>query len=196
MSNDVIDLKDFPKVIKGEHIELRYIEPTFENATALFKLIGENRDHLLPWMSWANTDMNKTPEEVFEYLKSNEKKWAEGTTLDFGIFLDGKRIGGRSAHCVSVNNKSFEVGSWLVKEATNKGYATEGLNLLLNEMFKFGFNRAVFQCDVNNERSAKLAARAGFKQEGLLRQNIWDKWQGKFKDTLTFSMLKSEFKKS
>ena len=52
-------------------------------------------------------------------------------------------------------------------------------------------NRVELTCATDNLRSARLAERAGFLLEGLLRQAEW--LDGKFVDHYVYGLLRSEF---
>lgn len=192
----MLDLKNFPKVISSERVELRFMEPTFENAQKLFKLVDETRDMLGAWTNSNPDNYIKTPEEAFVFLVSANNSWNQKRSLRFGIFSGDELIGTIFANDISLNNSSFSVGVFISKLEFGKGYATDALYLLLKEMFAHGFNRASFRCDFDNERSAKLAIRTGFIQEGLLRQMIWDDARNEFVDKLIFSMLKEDWEKN
>ena len=50
---------------------------------------------------------------------------------------------------------------------------SEALPLIEEELFTNDFNRIVIHTDVLNYRSANVAIKAGYKLEGILRQNVY-----------------------
>jgi RimJ/RimL family protein N-acetyltransferase len=77
-------------------------------------------------------------------------------------------------------------------EYLSKGYGSEAVSLLL----KFGFeelklNRIELEVFVDNERAVKSYKKNGFVEEGIKRQAGFV--QGKRKDIMMMSILKSEF---
>lgn len=72
------------------------------------------------------------------------------------------------------------------------GYATEAVHRILRHLFTDrGLHRVSAECDARNERSAKLLARLGFRQEGLRVQHTWIK--GEWTDDLLFGLLARDF---
>lgn len=76
------------------------------------------------------------------------------------------RVPGRTAHRASV-------GYWLAREARGRGVATRAVRLLADWTFAAtDVIRLELYTDVANERSGRVALRAGFEPEGIRR--AWD----------------------
>lgn len=68
----------------------------------------------------------------------------------------------------------------------------EALALIEEELFVNDFNRIVIHTDVLNYHSANVAIKAGYKLEGVLRQNIYSEPNKRYRDQNVFSKLKSD----
>ncbi|MFB1097354.1 GNAT family N-acetyltransferase [Terribacillus sp. JSM ZJ617] len=85
----------------------------------------------------------------------------------------------------------FELGSTFWRQ----GFMTAALQELLHIGFdRLQLNRLEVKVNADNIPSQRLVRRAGFRQEGIIRQGR--KWDGKFQDVLLFSLLQSEFRSS
>jgi RimJ/RimL family protein N-acetyltransferase len=84
-----------------------------------------------------------------------------------------------------------EIGYWLAPQARGRGAATRSLKLLaawtLREM---GVARLQLTTAVENEASQRVAERAGFVREGVLR--AWSPGRGERRDAVMFSLLPGE----
>lgn len=90
---------------------------------------------------------------------------------------------------------SMELGYSLSEDQWGKGYMTEAAK----EVIRFGFEelglKQIGICTgIANRRSQRVIEKCGFKYEGTLRRTyrIYD---GTFRDSLVFSMLKEEYEK-
>ncbi|MFP7493022.1 GNAT family protein [Terribacillus saccharophilus] len=82
----------------------------------------------------------------------------------------------------------FELGSAFWRQ----GFMTAALQDLLHIGFeRLELNRLEVRINADNIASQRLVERAGFRQDGVIRQGR--KWQGKFQDVLLFSLLRTEF---
>jgi RimJ/RimL family protein N-acetyltransferase len=79
------------------------------------------------------------------------------------------------------------------KDAVGKGIGTEAVKLLVD----YGFNRLNLHriwlgVNADNERAVKCYLKAGFKEEGRLREDIF--YHGKYADAVRMGILRSEWK--
>lgn len=85
----------------------------------------------------------------------------------------------------------FELGSTFWRQ----GFMTAALQELLHIGFdRLQLNRLEVKVNADNIPSQRLVRRAGFRQEGIIRQGR--QWDGKFQDVLLFSLLQTEFRSS
>lgn len=184
----------FKNKLIGKRIILKRNLPTIKNATMIFNVVDSDRTHLKPWMPWERT--TKTIEDSFEYLLDTNEKTKKGIKIDYGIFLNDEYIGNFGVFDINIEKKSAEIGYWLCSRFTRKGYITEAVKILEKEFFeKYKLNRIQIRCDDLNKASAGVAKKSGYKFEGKLREDAYDKHQKRFVNTLVFSKLIKEYKK-
>lgn len=186
-------MKTFPVCIKGPRVELRAMAATDENARLVFQAVSESREHLLPWMPWASEENTASAGDSLEFLKRAEQARRDGEKYEYGIFAGGEYLGHTGFFNISPPNLSAETGYWLKASAVGKGYVSEALHILENEIFSDdGLNRLVIKCDIRNAASRKVAERNGYVYEGTLREDRFDSLTGTFRTSLMFSKLKSD----
>lgn len=187
------ELKEFSDLIKCEHIELRFLKPSFENAKMLYDAYRAERPEYFKYYGDMD-EIAKSPEQIFLDLDGGinlSKNYKQ-----YGIFKNDKFIG-----CVNVsifNRKTDEValGIWLKEKESVGGlkYMFEATSALENEFWHNGVNRINYQCDINNHPSIKLAEKLGYKFEGISCQVLaYEK--GRLGDAKNYSKLKSDIKK-
>ncbi len=179
--------------LKGERIVLRKVKPTIENALQVFHAVDSSREFLGKWLEWV--PMTLTVEDSLKFLFDTQKDIESGQKIVYGIFLDNQYIGNISIFDIDLKNKSGEMGYWISQEFTRKGYVKEAIDLLEKEAFgRLSLNRVQIQCDRQNAASQGIAKKCGYKYEGCLRAELYDRKNKVFRDTLVFSKLKSELK--
>lgn len=170
------------------------LRPPFpENAAAVQEAIEESFSELQVWMDWAATlqslDTTKT------VLAQAQAKYE--AREDFGVhaFLrdTGTFVLGAGLHPLNWNVPKFEIGYWCRTSMQGKGYVTEVVRELTATAFRdLGANRVEIRCDSRNQRSRRVAERAGFRQEAELR---WDDRanDGSLRDTILYVLLAEDF---
>lgn len=85
-----------------------------------------------------------------------------------------------------------ELGVTLAPVAQGRGFASEGLKLVLEQLFSsHGLHRVSASIDPRNHAAAALLLRAGFRHEGTTRQSYWHR--GEWTDDATYGLLHSEW---
>lgn len=173
--------------LRGERVVVRPYR--VEDAEALKEAVEESRDHLRPWMPWADT--HQSIEESRDWILRMSAKLLLREELGFGTWHaeTGQYLGGTGLHPRNWETRSFEIGYWLRKSAEGHGYITEAVRLLTGFAFEgLRANRIEIRCDERNVRSAAVARRLGFKQEALLRNHMTAP-DGALRNTLIFSRI-------
>jgi RimJ/RimL family protein N-acetyltransferase len=173
-----LDKKTFATTLQGNRIQLvisspEYTQPVWEYIQRDHKLGGKN-------YSWIASQ-----EDVAKYITTEPPK--DAREIAYLILIDGKAIGSCHVHTISYADHKTEVGYAIEKGEEGKGYASEALQLVLNELKRLGFNKAIISCDKQNPRSIKVAERNGFLKEGLLIQDCIE--NGAFRDSVIFGKL-------
>jgi RimJ/RimL family protein N-acetyltransferase len=180
-------LIDLPQELRGPRVLLRPYRA--EHADQVFAAIDESRDHLRPWVTWA--DNNRSVDDVRDYCIRSQASWLLRTELALAIFdsAGGQYLGGTGLHDPDWELPSFEIGYWLRVTAIGHGYATESTRLLADfALFRLQARRVTLRCDARNDASRRVAERAGFILEGRLR-NASVAPDGTVRDDLVYAVV-------
>ena len=116
--------------------------------------------------------------------------WAEGSSATFVIAQapGGDGLGMIGLHFFTGDPALAEVGYWLRREARGRGTATTAVRLVAAWAFeKLGIERLNLETVPQNAASQRVAERAGFTREGLLR--AWMPTAAGRRDSVMFSLL-------
>lgn len=176
--------------LRGEHVLVRPYRES--DAQALFEAVAESRDHLRPWLPFA--DAHQTVEESRDWIIHVIAEWLIRTNLTVSIWeiSTNRFLGGSGLHPHDWEIRYFEIGYWLRASATGHGYTTEAVKLLTNYAFaRLAAARIEIRCDERNVRSAAIPRRLGFMQDGLLRNDSLAP-DGSLRNTLVFSLVRED----
>ncbi len=88
-------------------------------------------------------------------------------------------------------NRSVELGILIDPDEREKGYAKEGIRIVMRYLFKHrNLNKVHAQTSVPNIGAIKLLESLGFKRDGVLRRHYF--LNGEFQDGLIYSKLAFE----
>jgi len=86
-----------------------------------------------------------------------------------------------------------EIGYWMRDDARGHGYMTRALRLVARWAFDdCGAARVQLRADVENVASRRVAEKAGFQLEGVLRSAHWNPRLGRRQDWAMYSLLPGE----
>jgi RimJ/RimL family protein N-acetyltransferase len=86
-----------------------------------------------------------------------------------------------------------EIGYWMRSDARGRGVMTRALRLIAHRAFEVdGAARLQLRADPLNVASCRVAEKAGFKREGVLRSVYWNERLGRRQDHVLFSLLPGE----
>jgi ribosomal-protein-serine acetyltransferase len=176
--------------LRGERVLVR---PYRENdAEALFNAMNESRDHLRPWLPFA--DEHQTIDESRNWIIHQMAQWLLRDDLILSIWelLTGRYLGSTGLHPHDWGNGYFEIGYWLRASAEGYGFVTEAVQLLTDyALDSLRANRLEIRCDELNVRSAAVPKRLGYVLEGRLR-NYLTTSDGRLRTALIFSFIPSD----
>lgn len=177
--------------LRGERIVIRLYRES--DAQDLFEAVAESRDHLRPWLPFA--DAHQTVEESRDWIIHTMAQWELREELSMSIWeiATNRYLGGTGFAIHSWETGYFEIGYWIRASEEGHGYITEAVRLLANYAFDtLKANRLEIRCDEQNVRSAAVPRRLGFVQEGCLR-NDSTKPDGSLRSTFIFSLIPGEW---
>jgi ribosomal-protein-alanine N-acetyltransferase len=181
------DFSVFP-ILHSHRLTLRSLE--MSDASGVYKLRSDPElMKFIPRPLTANIDDAKNYIEIIqEMVKKNEGiNWVicEKNDLDTMLGIIG-------IYRMDIKNWRAEVGYMLLPQYHNKGFISESLDAVLNYAFiQLKFHSIQALIDPDNIASEKVLQKGGFKKEAHLRQHEYH--DGRFLDTVIYSMLSSEF---
>jgi RimJ/RimL family protein N-acetyltransferase len=159
-------LQDVPEEFETARLTVR--APRAGDGAEAHAAIVESAERLRVWIPWAKASMTVEEEEVrarerrIQFLKREE--------LHFYMFLKGqdRLVGMCALHSMDWAVPRFEIGYWVRTCFEGQGYVQETVEGLTQLAFALGARRVEITTDPRNERSWRVAERAGFSLEGVL----------------------------
>ncbi|SDP79094.1 Protein N-acetyltransferase, RimJ/RimL family [Actinopolyspora xinjiangensis] len=150
----------------GSDAELRPLEPW--QAAEFAEFTEANREHLAPWLPWA--DLVVDEESARRFLGNYANKQAEDTGRIMGIHSRGELVGGALFRGFDTSNGCCEIGVWLSESAQGNGLVTRTCEHLIDWAVRIrGMARVEYRVSTENHRSIAVAKRLGMTHEGTLR---------------------------
>ena len=102
---------------------------------------------------------------------------------------EGEFVGGTGLHRIDWTVRRFEVGYWCRTGRQHQGFVTEAVRALTRVAFeRLHARRVELRMDADNERSWRVAQRAGFELEGVLSSDALTP-QGEPRDTRVYALV-------
>ena len=184
-------LEDVPERIETERLILRI--PNGRDAPALNAAACESLGDLRVFMPWAQTAPSLAQSQAecrrmqAKFLLRDDlplfmyERRADGSEGDF--------VGGSGLHRIDWTVRRFELGYWCRSSRQGRGYVTEAAQALTRFAFeRLQARRVEVRMDDTNERSWKIAQRAGFALEGVLRSDSLNPL-GAARDTRVYALI-------
>jgi RimJ/RimL family protein N-acetyltransferase len=131
------------------------------------------------------------PAIPYPYLRGDGEAYirrSAGRDGAFAIMAEQRLVGGIA---VSARKwKRAEVGYWVRADARGRGIGSRALALAAEWGFAHGYRRLQLHADVENLASQRVAEKAGFRREGVLR--AWIEQNGVPRDHVMYSRLESD----
>jgi RimJ/RimL family protein N-acetyltransferase len=142
---------------------------------------------------WTTVPERYGVEEGRLFLDASAQGWADGTSAHFAVVdaEDERLLGSIGARFHEEG--AARVGYWTVRDARGRGLATEALRLVSRWVLtNLSVERLELFTEPGNVRSQRVAEKAGFTREGLLRRYLVVK--GQRRDCVLFSLLREELR--
>ena len=174
-------------IIPGEKVSLRPMKP--KEVELIYK--WANNPDVMPYWYGKRKSLKQIKDDWRPHYFSDRNPYSGRC---FVIVADNKPIGMINYNKIDRENKSADIDIIIgQKENWDKGYGTDALKTFINYLFrKFKLNRIWLGTYVFNLRAVSAYKKAGFKKEGILREDALI--NGKFIDSFIFSILRKEFK--
>lgn len=185
-------LIDLPAHLATGRLVLRC--PTEHDAAVVNAAVCESLADLKPWMPWAQT------EPSLEQSRADCRKLQARFLLreDLALLIferqadgsAGRLVGGSGLHRIQWDLRCFEIGYWC--RTSMQGHGLIGEAVVALSEFAFGplrAQRVEIRMDDSNERSQRVAERAGFCLDGVLRNDGLTPL-GALRDTRVYSRVR------
>jgi RimJ/RimL family protein N-acetyltransferase len=130
-----------------------------------------------------------------EYVAGARRAWKSGTAATFAITgaAAGEVLGSIGIHWLDPQQGVGEVGYWVKAEARGRGVASNALRLASTwAIERCGLARLQLRADTANLASQRVAEKAGFAREGVLRSARFSPRQGRRVDFVLYSLLPTD----
>ena len=166
-----------------------------EDAARLKAAVDVSREHLIPWMSWAQEET--TLQMQIDRLRQVRGKFDLDQDFVYGIFSrDESQVLGSSGLHTRGEELPREIGYWIHVDHIGRGYATETSAALTKVAFKIdGMDRMEIHCDPANLASAAIPRKLGYTHEATLRRRThWS--DGKVEDSMIWTLFAADYHQS
>jgi RimJ/RimL family protein N-acetyltransferase len=146
------------------------------------------RDPEIP--RWTQVPDDYEESHAREWLEMQARRRGAGSELHLVIVdaRDGGLLGAIGFTGIDWGDLRGSIGYWIARGARGRGIATRAVGLLASWGFdELGFGRIEIKTEPGNAISQRVAQRAGFTREGLLRSHALIK--GRRRDMVVFSLL-------
>jgi RimJ/RimL family protein N-acetyltransferase len=129
------------------------------------------------------------------YVAVSRRGWKESSLAAFAVTdaVSGEVLGSCGVHWHDHQQGVAEIGYWVKRAARGRGVATRAVRLVSRWAIEVcGVQRLQLRADARNQASLRVAERAGFQREGVLRSSRWSERQRRRVDFVIFSLLPSE----
>lgn len=163
-----------PMMIRSDRQNLVMRQLELADHKALYQLVSGNRGALVNPFPVTIEHM-EADGWAKPWLRAKLQHRADGRAFNAGIFAGPEMIGMFSAFNPDWRVPRCEV-SWMLDSGwTGEGVAGMALELLLSYLFDAcGFQKVICRIATDNLRSQRLAERAGFIREGLMKRDFRD----------------------
>ena len=177
-----------PRRFESERLTLR--APQRGDSPALVAAVTESLEELRPWMPWAQGVPTLAAQE--EHQRQVLERW--DAAEDFPLYLfekaSGEFIGGSGLHRFDLSVPRFEIGYWVRTSRVGCGFAVEAVRAIADlALGDLQAHRVEIRCSDRNERSWRVAERAGFELEGILRHEAREV-DGSLRDTRVYARVR------
>lgn len=175
--------------IETERLLLRRLNNN--DAAEVFSLRGNPET-----MKYIPRPLAKSKADALAHIAMIEEKIVSNTGINWGITIKGepKIIGIIGHYKISPENHRAEMGYMSAPEFNGKGYMSEAIKAVV----AYGFEQMNLHSieaiiDPENIASERVLQKNGFVKEAHILEN--ELWEGKFWDTVIYSLLRKNWEK-
>ncbi len=158
------------------------------DAREMWAAVESSRAHLERWLPWVPFTFDL--ESTLRYADASAADWDLGRACRFTIRerATGRLVGVVGLESFSHLHENAELGYWLGRTATGRGYMTEAAgNILIWAFSTLRAHRVRVAAATDNHLSLAVIRRLGFRFEGISRQA--ERCNGRWLDHAVFALL-------
>lgn len=136
-----------------------------------------------------------TKDDARDYIAHCHEGWRAGTLSNFAITdtETGAAVGSIGVRWVDPEQGVAEVGYWVAPEARGKSLCTRAVRLVSRWLIaEHGVERLQLRAEEQNAPSRRVAEKAGFTEEGVLRSSRYNPRLGRRMNFVMYSLLPDE----
>lgn len=169
--------------------ELRPLEPW--RAEEFLSHMDRGREFIGRFISLP--DLVTDVESARSVLRAYADKAAADIGRIYGIWVEGKLVGGVLFRTMDVERGTAEAGCWLEPSAAGKGLVTRAIRVIIDwAVEERGIHRVEWQVASGNTASIAVARRLGMTRDGVLRESY--PYRGERHDIEVWSVLAPEWR--
>ncbi|MGB2874140.1 MAG: GNAT family N-acetyltransferase [Gaiellaceae bacterium] len=141
---------------------------------------------------WTRVPDSYTVDHARTWIEHSARAW-DKDEASFAVteVVTGRLVGAIGLHLQEHFAMQASIGYWVAKDARGRGVATRALRLVARWALEdLGLPRVQLVTDPDNLASQRVAEKAGFRREGVLRQYV--QRSGRRGDCVIFSLLPGE----
>lgn len=167
--------------------------PRFHDYRQWYRLRSDSRRFLEPWEpSWRGDEL--TEGSFRSRVIRNEQEFSSGQAVPLLIFerAENTLLGGLTVGYIRRGAaQCCMIGYWMGERHAGQGHMFGALKLAIPYIFSsLQLHRIEAACIPDNTRSIRLLEKAGFQQEGYLREYL--KINGEWRDHVMYSLLAAD----
>jgi len=162
---------DHDVVLSNDALLLRAFRP--EDAQAIFEAVAESKRELAPWLPWCHEKY--TIADTVEFLNGRGAAFQKDGEHGFVIIerATDRFVGATGINQLDKTALRANLGYWLRTSATGRGYAVTSTLMVARWAFEsLALERIEIVVATGNDRSQRVAQRAGAKREGIARKRL------------------------
>lgn len=129
--------------------------------------------------------------EEIKFLKGNTERRRKNAEHNFTILFNGEAVGGCGIKINTRRPYIAEIGYFLDEKYWGKGIATKSVQLLEKIGFgKLKLKRIEILMNIRNKASWKVAIKAGYRKEGIMRKALKARGSNQLFDCYLYAKVK------
>ena len=186
MPDEVIQ---FPLPILTDRLLIREIR--LGDCSILNGAIADSFELLQRWMPWARELPSVAETELFVRQAIADHVMGKNFNLTMWDRSRQQYVGSIGLHAINRKPREFEIGYWMQTALAGQGLMTESVMALTAAAFDAAkADRVRIRCDDRNAASSRVAEKAGYQFEGVMRHDAMDN-DGNLRSTRVYARTRS-----